>query len=179
MDFCLVHLSDFHLRTKTQAETNAILSSLASDLKGRIESLDLPAPHVALSGDLAYGGLEEEYAIVDDFLGGLTDSVHGRSTIFCGGNHDVNWTLLAPLASDLMNEMVEKRTGLASANSRFSVDADRDAMRAGMEPYYAFLRKHGVESRPERYYTKTMTVANLKLNLISLNSAYLFSRKYN
>ena len=179
MDFCLVHLSDFHLRTKTQAQTNLILSSLASDLKGRVESLDLPTPHIALSGDLAYGGVEEEYAIVDGFLGSLTDSVHARSLVFCGGNHDVNWTLLAPLATDLMNEMVEKRTGIASADSRFSDGADREAMRAGMEPYYSFLRKHGAESRPELYYTKTLTVANLKLNLVSLNSAYLFSRKYN
>lgn len=179
MDFCLVHLSDFHLRTKTQPTTDTVLNSLAADLKSRIESLDLPTPHIALSGDLAYGGLDEEYAIVEAFLGELTDSLHGRSTVFCGGNHDVNWTLLNPLATDLMNEMVEKRTGLASTNSRFAVGQDRDLMRAGMAPYYSFIQKHGAESRPELYYTKSLTVSNLRLNLISLNSAYLFSRKYN
>ena len=179
MDFCLVHLSDFHLRTKTQTKTDDVLRSLASDLRERIESLDLPTPHIALSGDLAYGGLDEEYAIVDDFVGSLTDSVHGRSMIFCGGNHDVNWTLLSPLATDLMNDMNEKREGAATAVSRFAVDADREAMRAGMGPYYSFLRKHGIESRPELYYVKTLAAANLKLNLISLNSAYMFSRKYN
>ena len=179
MDFCLVHLSDFHLRAKTQAQTDAVLQSLASDVKARIESLDLPTPHIALSGDLAYGGTNEEYAIVEEFLADLTDKVHGRSLVFCGGNHDVNWALLAPLATDLMNEMVEKSTGIASANSRFDVEADREAMRAGMAPYYSFIRKHGAEPRPELYYTKSLTVANLKLNLISLNSAYLFSRKYN
>ena len=179
MDFCLVHLSDFHLRAKTQAQTDRVLSSLAADAKARIDSLDLPAPHIALSGDLAYGGLAEEYEMVDEFLGTLTESLHGRSTVFCGGNHDVNWSLLAPLATDLMDEMVEKRGGVASAMARFGVDADRDAMRAGMGPYYEFLVKHGVTSRPELYYTKSLTVANLKLNLVSLNSAYLFSRKYN
>jgi predicted MPP superfamily phosphohydrolase len=179
LDFCLIHLSDFHLRTKTQAQTDGVLGSLAADAKSRVESLDLPTPHIALSGDLAYGGTDEEYGIVEDFLGRLNDSVHARSTVFCGGNHDVNWTLLQPIATDLMNEMVEKRTGLASTASRFAVEADRDAMRAGMAPYYSFIQKHGAVSRPELHYVKSLTVANLRLNLISLNSAYLFSRKYN
>jgi hypothetical protein len=52
-------------------------------------------------------------------------------------------------------------------------------MKAGMGPYYAFLERHGVKSEPDLYYIRSHTVANLKLNLISLNSAYLFSRKYN
>ena len=85
MDFCLVHLSDFHLRTSTQPETDRVLSSLSADLKARIESLDLPAPHIALSGDLAYGGRDEEYAIVDGFVDNMADSLHARSTTFCGG----------------------------------------------------------------------------------------------
>ena len=77
----------------------------------RVESLDLPPPHIALSGDLAYGGRDEEYAIVDSFVGSLTDSIGGRSVTFCGGNHDVNWSFLAPVSTDMMNEMVEKRGG--------------------------------------------------------------------
>ena len=179
MDFCLVHLSDFHLRTSTQPETDKVLSSLAADLKARMESLDLPAPHIALSGDLAYGGRDEEYAIVDGFVDVLAESLHARSTTFCGGNHDVNWAVLAPISTEMMNEMVEKRGGLATTQSRYAVEADREAMRAGMGPYYSFLEKHGVKSEPDLYYVRSHTVANLKLNLISLNSAYLFSRKYN
>jgi predicted MPP superfamily phosphohydrolase len=179
LDFCLVHLSDFHLRTSTQPQTDRVLGSLKADLKTRIEALDLPSPHIALSGDLAYGGREEEYAIVDAFAGSLSDSLHARSMVFCGGNHDVNWGVLAPLATELMNDMVEKRDGVATADAKFAVMADREAMRAGMGPYYEFLRRHGVESKPELYYVRSLTVANLRLNLISLNSAYLFSRKYN
>ena len=179
MDFCLIHLSDFHLRTSTQPQTDRILSSLAADAKKRVESLDLPSPHIALSGDLAYGGREEEYAIVDGFVNSLSDSLHARSLTFCGGNHDVNWSFLAPLNTDLMNEMVEKRTGVVSTEARFAVDADRETMRAGMGPFYSFLERHGVRSEGDLYYVRTLTVANLKLNLISFNSAYLFSRKYN
>ena len=179
MDFCLIHLSDFHLRTSTQPQTDAILSSLAADLRGRVESLDLPSPHIALSGDLAYGGRDEEYSIVDSFVDGLVDTLHSRSVTFCGGNHDVNWGVLAPLATELMNDMVEKRDGVATTESRYAVDADRAAMQAGLGPYYSFLGRHGAKSEPDLYYVQAFTVANLKLNLISLNSAYLFSRKYN
>lgn len=179
MDFCLVHLSDFHLRTSTQPQTDRVLGSLSTDLRSRIEALDLPAPHIALSGDLAYGGRDEEYAMVDGLVGSLTDKLHGRSLTFCGGNHDVNWTLLSPFVTELMNEMVEKRGGVVSTEARFAADADRELMRAGMGPYYSFLERHGVRSDAELFYARTLTVANLKLNLISLNSAYVFSRKYN
>lgn len=179
MDFCLIHLSDFHLRTSTQPKTDGVLNSLASDLKGRIESLDLPTPHIALSGDLAYGGREEEYAIVDTFVGQLADATHARSMIFCGGNHDVNWALLAPFNGDLMNGMVEKGGSTAAAEERFTSDADREALRSGMGPYYSFLKRHGVDSTTDLFYNRSLTVANLRLNLISLNSAYIFSRKYN
>jgi predicted MPP superfamily phosphohydrolase len=175
----MVHLSDFHLRTSTQPQTDRILSSLANDLKQRVESLDLPSPHIALSGDLAYGGREEEYNIVDAFVDHLIESLHARSVVFCGGNHDVNWATLAPLSTELMNEMVEKRGGVATTVSRFAADSDREAMRAGMGPYYSFLERRGIRSEPDLYYIKALTVANLRLNIISLNSAYLFSRKYN
>ncbi len=179
MDFCLIHLSDFHLRTSTQPQTDGILSSLTSDLKTRVESLDLPAPHIALSGDLAYGGRDEEYAIVDSFVGGLVDSLQARSATFCGGNHDVNWAVLSPLSTELMNGMVEKRDGNTTTESRYAVAADRDAMKSGMGPYYSFLERHGIRSDPDLFYVRSHTVANLRLNIISLNSAYLFSRKYN
>ncbi|HUI86031.1 MAG TPA: metallophosphoesterase [Nitrososphaerales archaeon] len=179
MDFCLIHLSDFHLRTSTQTQTDRLLSSLSRDLKARLEDLDLPNPHIALSGDLAYGGREEEYAIVDGFVDSLAEELRARSVTFCGGNHDVNWSLLAPFSSDLMNEMVEKSGGVASAESTFARETDREALRAGMGPYYSFLERHGVRSTQEMYYLKQVAVSNLKLNLISLNSAYVFSRKYN
>ena len=179
MDFCLVHLSDFHLRTSTQTKTDAILSSLARDLKQRVESLDLPAPHIALSGDLAYGGRDEEYAIVDNFVDGLAEILQAKSLTFCGGNHDVNWSLLAPFNADLMNEMVEKRGGVASTETRFANETDKKAFRDGMGPYYSFLERRGIKSASELYYIRQLSVANLRLNLISLNSAFIFSRKYN
>ena len=116
---------------------------------------------------------------MDTFVGSLTDSLHAKSVTFCGGNHDVNWGALAPISTDMMNEMIEKRGGVAATESRYAVEADREAMRAGMGPYYSFLHRHGVRSEPDLYYITSHTVANLKLNLISLNSAYLFSRKYN
>jgi len=179
LDLALIHLSDFHLRTSTQVETDKVLSSLATDLQDRFSSLELPTPHVALSGDLAYGGREEEYALVDHFVDDLVDRLHARSTVFCGGNHDVNWSLLSPMSGDLMKGMVERGGSTTSTEEKFANDTDREALKAGMGPYYSFLERRGIKSAPGFYYVKSLPVANLKLNFVSLNSAYLFSKQYN
>jgi predicted MPP superfamily phosphohydrolase len=179
LDFCLIHLSDFHLRTSTQLETNDVLHSLVGDLRNRINALDLPDPTIALSGDLAYGGKDEEYLIVDEFVDELKGELHPRRFAYCGGNHDVNWTLLAPFDPELMNEMVEKRTGIASTRSRYDNLADREALKGCMGPYYGFLARKGIVPSNDLFYIETADVAGLKLNVVSLNSAFMFSRKYN
>jgi predicted MPP superfamily phosphohydrolase len=179
MDFCLIHLSDFHLRTSTQLETNDVLHSLVGDVHSRLHELDLPDPMIALSGDLAYGGREEEYRIVDEFVDEMKEILHPRRFAYCGGNHDVNWALLAPIDPELMNEMVEKRTGVASTRTRYDNLGDREALRGCMGPYYDFLKRRGIASSEDLFYVESADVANLKLNVVSLNSAFMFSRKYN
>ncbi len=166
MDYCLIHLSDFHLRTSTQLETDEVLKSLTGDLKRRIQELGLPDPHVALSGDLAYGGREEEYSIVDGFVDSLREMLHARRMVYCGGNHDVNWSLLAPFNAELMNNMVEKRGGVAGTEARFGDDADRVALKNGMGPYYSFLEKHGLKSTDNLFYVDSVDVADVRLNYI-------------
>jgi predicted MPP superfamily phosphohydrolase len=179
MDFCLIHLSDFHLRSKTLLTTDGILQSLVTDASERIRELDLPDPYIALSGDLAFGGREDEYSLVDSFLGTLGEKLHSRKTIFCPGNHDVNWSLLSPLNSNLMNLMIEKGEGsLETAEASFASETERETLMSGMSPYYSFLKSHGVRVSNMAYYIESAEVANLKLNFISLNSAYLFSAKY-
>ena len=139
--------------------------------------MGLPDPHVALSGDLAYGGREEEYSIVDGFVDELREALNARKMVYCGGNHDVNWSLLAPFDAELMNDMVEKRGGVAGAEKRFGDDTDREALRKGMGRYCSFLEKRGLKSTSDLFYVDCVDVTDLRLNYISLNSAFLFSRK--
>lgn len=132
-----------------------------------------------LSGDLAYGGREEEYKFVDVFVDSLKDRLRPRKVEYCGGNHDVNWSLLATFNSDLMNGMVERPPSILDTERRFSVDTDRVELQKGMSPYYSFLERHGIKSASDLYYIDSTEVSGLKVNFISLNSAYIFSRKYN
>jgi predicted MPP superfamily phosphohydrolase len=179
-DFCLLHLSDFHLRASTQTQTDSILDSLVKDAQERLSSLDLPDPYIALSGDLAFGGREEDYRIVDTFVGLLKERLHPRRLEYCGGNHDVNRSLLPPISADLMNAMEENNPGsVRDTEKRFAVDSDRKALEQSMASYYSFLERHGIKSSNYLYYVNSTEVSNLKLNFISLNSAYIFSRKYN
>jgi len=174
-----LHLSDFHLRDSTQIQTDSILDSLVKDAKERLSALDLPDPYIALSGDLAYGGREEEYRIVDAFVSSLKEQLHPRRLEYCGGNHDVNWSLLAPFNADLMNAMEEHPDSMLDTEKRFAIDSDRREFKQGMAPYYSFLDRHGIKSSDYLYYIDSTEVSNLRLNFISLNSAYIFSRKYN
>ena len=167
------------MRPTTADQTNSILDSLVVDASQRISELDLPDPYIALSGDLAFGGREEEYKIVDGFVDSLRRSLRPRKVEYCGGNHDVNWSLLAPFNGDLMNGMVERPISILDTEKRFALDADRVELQKGMGPYYAFLERHGIKSSSDLYYIDSTEVAGLKVNFISLNSAYLFSRKYN
>ena len=179
MDLCLIHLSDFHLRNKTALTTDKFLQSLVADASMRIRDLDLPDPFIALSGDLAFGGREEEYALVDSFLGSLGEKLHPRKMIFCPGNHDVNWSMLSPLSSNLMNLMIESGGGsLEAVETSLANATDREAIMNGMRPYYSFLEKHGAKVSDMPHYVESTEVANLRLNFISLNSAYIFSQKY-
>jgi predicted MPP superfamily phosphohydrolase len=178
VDLTLLHLSDFHLRSSSVEETNVILGTLVEDAEVRIPSLNLPDPYIVLSGDLAYGGREEEYGIVDDFVGSLK-RLHPRRMEYCGGNHDVNWSFIDPLNAELMNAMVEHPSSISDAEKRFAIDADRALLQKGMTPYYNFLEAHGIKSSSDLYYIDSTEVGDVKVNFISLNSAYLFARKYN
>ena len=172
----MLHLSDFHLRTSTLYQTNFILDSLVEDAARRIPELDLPDPYVVLSGDLAYGGREEEYKFVDGFVDSIRQRLRPRKMEYCGGNHDVNWSLLAPFNADLLNGMVERPASINDTEKRFSLDPDRLELQKGMGPYYSFLDRHGIKSASDLYYVDSTEVSGLQVNFISLNSAYIFSR---
>jgi len=78
-----------------------------------------------------------------------------------------------------MNGMVARGGSTSTTEEKFANESDRNALKAGMGPYYSFLERRGIKSATGFFYLNSIPVANLKLNFISLNSAYLFSRQYN
>ena len=91
----LLHLSDIHLR----ANSNPIMEridALANAL--RSEALPLDACFIAVGGDIAFSGLDSEYAIATEFLVALDKRIradHPAARIehlLVPGNHDCNFS---------------------------------------------------------------------------------------
>lgn len=175
----IVHLSDLHLRESTTNETSNILRSLVADVSNRIKSEKLDNVYVVISGDLTFSGKENEFKLVKDFSKSLAESFEFRSIIFSPGNHDLDWNSHPDYNMDLMEDLINNgQVGVERAESRFRRDNDRLALRVGMSNYYNFLRSIGQKYSDHLYSVITTEIEKFKVNFLSLNSAYLFSRKY-
>lgn len=93
-----VHLSDIHFdeRPNTTTGPNAVCrEQLLLDLAEGAAELGRPDA-ILVTGDIAYSGLEHEYAQARQFLDDATSAVGIASTqvLMVPGNHDVDWTLV-------------------------------------------------------------------------------------
>ncbi len=94
-----LHLSDFHFsagdmtgtdwtaeRLKQDTVNSSLLAFLAQELEGK------PLDFIIISGDIAYGGKREEYAVAAKFFQRLAEMTQVPAKRFypVAGNHDVN-----------------------------------------------------------------------------------------
>jgi predicted MPP superfamily phosphohydrolase len=175
----LIHLSDLHLGERNTLEASIVLDTLVKDVNSRLSQWNLANPYIAISGDLTFAGRKEEYKLVDDFFGRLSDKLKPAGFVFCPGNHDLNWSDHPRSNSDLMEDLVERGTSsITRVDKRFEHDHDREELRTGMSNYYEFLAKHGVVFNSYLYSLSSIVAEQFKVNFIGLNSAYLFCSKY-
>jgi len=59
-----LHLSDFHLRVKLGWSQDVVLKSLLDDIQSRYSKVDRP-DILCVTGDVAFSGKAEEYAIAE------------------------------------------------------------------------------------------------------------------
>lgn len=179
--FSIVHLSDFHLRDKTQYQTGNILYSLVKDVKTRLSELRIKSAYIAMTGDLTYHGYEEEFRLVEDFISLLNESVDSSAVFLSPGNHDLNRNDKRSLSSFLMEKLMIKDSGAEKTISESFENAnDRNDLRSGHKNYYAFLKKikRSNEENDYLYDLTSITNDDTVVNFISLNSAYLYSDKF-
>jgi predicted phosphodiesterase len=88
--FSWLHISDIHLRERDSWPQRVVMDAMSDDIS-RVFA-DEPADFILVSGDLAYSGKADDYALVERFLDkiGAAASVP-RERIFCiPGNHDID-----------------------------------------------------------------------------------------
>ena len=175
----IIHLSDLHITSSNQFETNNILRTLIEDLRNRLRSEDLKDPIVCITGDLTYSGRPEEFQAVKSFSQSLKDTIGAKLVFYAPGNHDLNWTDHLRENADLMEDLLENgQRGIERVEKRFDRESDRKNLEAGMSNYYNFIKDSGQEYSRFLYSIRSFVIEKFKVNFISFNSAYLFSQKY-
>ena len=143
---------------------------------------------MAISGDLTYHGRPKEFELVEEFLKMTNESIakHCKivtpvSMIFCPGNHDKdrndNDCLNAELMQDLFNTAM--LGSVQRIEEKFKEEKQRIHLKAGMSNYYNFLEKIGQTFDKDFLYSAiSLPVEKFKVNFVSMNSAYLYSKLF-
>lgn len=176
---CVVHYSDLHLKQESQFNQKSMLVKMIEDTEKELVSQDLGKPFVAISGDLACFGKQKEYEYVEKFIGILKDRLNPIEMIFSPGNHDLNWDEYGQTCNNELMENLIKQPGpetVERIERRFQ-KRNKEFFKVGMSNYYSFLERVGQDYNPDYLYTlKDMDLERVRVNFVSLNSAYLFSR---
>lgn len=168
-----IHISDLHLTTGDTYDQDVVVESLLKDVEKQRNGNE-EADCIFLTGDLAYGGKQEEFAVARRFVTGLSQaSGIGVESIFCvPGNHDVNRERLPDelhtAARGLKDrQQVTELLGSSEQRARF---ADRYA------PYTAFVREVFPWARDitpgDLSYTLRRTFNGIGVAIVGLSSAW-------
>ncbi len=166
-----LHLSDLHLRPAPgkRYDQGRVLKGLISFLSR--DRSDFPLDLIFITGDLAFAGAAEEYAVVEQFLTDLLGAtgVPPEQVFVVPGNHDVDrrtskW-LLRTLASD------EEASDFFINGSSRSWHAHKfDAYRTSMSKVVGANRPLGLGVGPDA--VEIVEVRGQQIAVASFNSAW-------
>lgn len=166
-----LHLSDLHLRPASGKRYDQ-----GRVLKGLIELLsrdraDFPLDLIFITGDLAFAGITEEYAVVEQFLTDLLNvtGVPPERVFVVPGNHDIDrrtskW-LLRTLASD-----DESTDFFINGSSRAWHAHKFDAYRTAMSKAVGANRPLGLGVGPDA--VEIVEIRGQRIAIASFNSAW-------
>ena len=129
-----------------------------------------------ISGDLAYSGRREEYVSVEQFLNDLLMTTnHPKSRLLpVPGNHDTARSAISPLAVTAVEGLNSEK----SVNHFLENESDRLLVFPRFYGYQSFVNQYfGSEylqfDHANYFYVKELEIANKKLAILGLNSAWL------
>jgi hypothetical protein len=172
-----LHLSDFHFRAGEQHtwNENIVLDALLVDVRERIARDRLQPDFVVVSGDLAFSGKPEEYALAGAFLDQLLDATglpKGR-LFLVPGNHDVDRSGISLGAQAIANSLADRD----AVNAILASPADRQLLFARFAGYGDFVNRTLAGYLPfddeHFFYTRFFDLAGRRLALLGLNSAWV------
>ena len=180
-----MHLSDIHFQNKPGAmkwSQDKVKESFIKRLPDLLASWDLVPDMLFFTGDIAYSGEPEQYAVANDFLREI-EQILGKDirTYIVPGNHDVCWdkidSLDARTRKSLTNQYEVSDLLLNSKNQ-----SQKSKTFARFEHFSEFLKgnfsRNGTPVfQDEYFYVDQFDHLGLRLGVAGLNSAWLSTKK--
>lgn len=170
-----LHLSDFHLQVKSGWSQDQVLFTMLEDIRARYSGASAP-DLLFLTGDIAFSGKAEEYALAEDFVRKLCDAVSLPLERLClvPGNHDIDLSreedavagaralLTTPLEVDRFFANEGRRKTLFARQMAF-----RDFANRVLPPSSA------VYTASSYAHTRLLLVGSIRVRVLLLDSSWL------
>jgi hypothetical protein len=165
-----LHISDLQFRASPVRDDQVLQEALLQDIHERVQKDNLRPDFVAVSGDIAFSGKPQEYAVAREFFDRLLQATGlPRPRLFVvPGNHDVDRSLVTEETLALASELND--------SERVNSDQGLRAFRACFQEFSAFIQDYlpkpptffGVNS-----FVQQEDMAGWRVAVLCLNSAWL------
>ncbi len=170
--FQILHISDLHINSQENFDRSVVLDPLIERIEEDRRN-GLQPEIIIMSGDVAYSGKEEEYALAKTFFDKLLSTLKlpAERLFIVPGNHDTDCNEYA------QGELLFFK-GMRELNALLENKKHRDRYFAGMENYFHFIEtnyKH-LTSRHGRlvpFVTLYNARCKKRIGLMGLNSAWM------
>ena len=170
-----LHISDLHLRAGDKYDQSIAISSLMEDLIHLVDQEEYHFDLIFVTGDIAFSGNREEYAIANEFMRNLSSATSVQTDrIFCvPGNHDVDRSRITPfIDASTKNLRTRKFVSQVVGNLK-----ERALFTDRLHPYYEFLQTTFPWAKEltcsDLSYTHTLNINGIRFAIVGLNSAWL------
>ncbi len=171
-----LHLSDLHFRDMHAYEADVVVKALLEDIGERIRVDGLQPDFIILSGDIAYAGQREEYAMAAGFLDDLLKIASlPKDRLFpVPGNHDVDRDAISDLAAGAAEVLRDR----GSVNRLLNNGQDRALVLERFHNYQHFIGDYFHDDhlrfdRTNYFYVDEIEVEGRLVAILGLNSAWL------
>ena len=142
MSIGFVHLSDIHFGQERGGQVRIhddVKASLIEDVGVAVKHLEAGrATGIIVTGDIAFGGRQSEYALAATWLDSVADAAGcDRTSIqVVPGNHDIDRSQITPATEMMLNRIAEE--GETALDEFLGDEADRELLFRRFSAYRPF-----------------------------------------
>ena len=173
----ILHLSDVHFRASKAGDADPVLGAFADFVKKDVKDEGLAPDLVVISGDLAFSGRDEEYALARGWLDGqlwpaLPSRMQRHRLLLVPGNRDVDRSTVSPGVRSMQDGLLNKRTQ-ADIAALLGGDHDRDNMLRRHAAYMEFVAGWYGEPQPLPWWQRVIEIRGTRLHVVGLDTAWM------